>query len=149
MKVLSVCAALAALVLSFSGCKNDHMIPEPAATPDPREVYIGNYHFTIVHTSSNIMNPNPVTQTSTYDGSVSIDPSSTDGLVIAFGAYNGDTIIAKPGTGGNFTPQYYHGTNSIPNSSGSITTAGHVNMGFSMQSPGNSYQESISGDRTP
>lgn len=145
MKAVSACIGIMVLVMSVVSCKNDHMEPEPVIPPDPRLVYVGDYHFTVTHTSSSILNPNPSSQTTTYDGTVAIDPASTDGIIITYGPYpNSNVVTVRPDNTGHFTVGQYAG------SGGTISADGVIDMyRIVAQSPGSSSADGVYGERIP
>lgn len=86
-------------ILAFAGCKKDDPAPSGPATPlatDPRDVYTGNYHFTIVR-QTHVMFPSHVyNDTTFFDGNVTKMTSNDTSVVIVYGTHSWDTLHVSP-----------------------------------------------------
>ena len=148
MKSHKILVAIILSAVAFTSCRKDAPVapvipdPQPPVVIDPRDVYTGDYDFVVFIESWNIMSQTIAYDTSYYTGQIYPDTSTSDRIVIAYGAYQMDTVRVAPDSLGNFIIQtygYYPGT---------IDTAGNVWFDYrASQSPSHYNDREVTGVR--
>lgn len=92
-------------LLTLAGCKKDDPAPSGPSTPlvtDPRDVYTGNYHFTIARQTHVMFPGHMYNDTTFFNGTVTKIAGNGTSVVIAYGTHGYDTLYVSPDNTGYF-----------------------------------------------